>query len=30
LRALNAPSFPDLSARDAQALFERVAGNIDW
>ncbi len=26
---MNAPSFPELSARDAQALFERVAGNIE-
>jgi DNA polymerase III delta prime subunit len=26
---MNAPSFPELSARDAQALFERIAGNIE-
>jgi MoxR-like ATPase len=26
---VNAPSFPDLSARDAQALFERIAGNVE-
>jgi MoxR-like ATPase len=26
---MNAPAFPDLSARDAQAIFERVAGNIE-
>jgi MoxR-like ATPase len=26
---MNAPAFPELSARDARALFERVAGNIE-
>jgi MoxR-like ATPase len=26
---MNAPSFPDLSARDAQAIFTRIADNIE-